>query len=114
MTELVEFFSRILGLGLEPKNLTFPHIALRTIIVFFTTLLILRIGNKRFLSKMSAFDVIVGFILASMLARAVNGSASFWPTLGGGFVLIAIHRLLAFIAVRSPWFERLVKGNSEN
>jgi hypothetical protein len=86
MRELVDFFNRILGLGLEPKNLTFLHIALRAIMVFFTPLLILRIGNKRFLSKMSAFDAIVGFILASMLARAVNGSASFWPTLGGGFV----------------------------
>jgi uncharacterized membrane protein YcaP (DUF421 family) len=74
----------------------------------------LRVGNKRFLSKMSAFDAIVGFILASMLARAVNGSASFWPTLGGGFVLIGIHQLLAFLAVRSHWFERLVKGSAEN
>jgi uncharacterized membrane protein YcaP (DUF421 family) len=114
MTEFLDFFNRILGLGLEPKNLNFLHIALRAIIVFLATLLVLRVGNKRFLSKMSAFDAIVGFILASMLARAVNGSASFWPTLGGGFVLIGIHRLLAFIAVRSAWFERLVKGNAEN
>jgi uncharacterized membrane protein YcaP (DUF421 family) len=114
MTEFLDFFDRILGLGLEPKNLNFGHITLRAIIVFFVTLIILRIGNKRFLSKMSAFDAIVGFILASMLARAVNGSASFWPTLGGGFVLIGIHRLLAFIAVRSGWFERLVKGNAES
>jgi uncharacterized membrane protein YcaP (DUF421 family) len=114
MTESFEFLNRILGIGLEPKNLNFLHIALRAIIVFFVTLLILRVSNKRFLSKMSAFDAIVGFILASMLARAVNGSASFWPTLGGGFVLIGIHRLLAFIAVRSRWFERVVKGSAEN
>jgi uncharacterized membrane protein YcaP (DUF421 family) len=114
VTEFLDFVNRILGIGLEPKDLNFLHIALRAIIVFFATLLVLRVGNKRFLSKMSAFDAIVGFILASMLARAVNGSASFWPTLGGGFVLIGIHRLLAFIAVRSPWFERIVKGNAEN
>lgn len=114
MTEFFDFFDRVLGIGLEPKNLSFLNIALRAIIVFFTTLLILRVGNKRFLSKMSAFDAIVGFILASMLARAVNGSAAFLPTLGGGFVLIGIHRFLAFAAVRLPWFERLVKGSSEN
>lgn len=114
MTEFLDFFHRILGIGLEPKELNFINIALRAIIVFFTTLLILRVGNKRFLSKMSAFDAIVGFILASMLARAVNGSASFLPTLGGGFVLIGIHRLLAFISVRSPWFEKIVKGTCEN
>lgn len=114
MTEFLDFFNRILGIGLEPKNLTFLQIALRAIIVFFATLLMIRIGNKRFLSKMSAFDAIVGFILASMLARAVNGSSAFFPTLGGGFVLIGIHRLLAFLAVRSSRFERLVKGSAEN
>jgi uncharacterized membrane protein YcaP (DUF421 family) len=114
MMEFLDSFNRILGIGLEPKNLTFFQIALRGIIVFFATLFMLRVGNKRFLSKMSAFDAIVGFILASMLARAVNGSSAFWPTLGGGFVLIGIHRLLAFVAVRSPWFERVVKGSAEN
>ena len=114
MTEFLDFFNRILGIGHEPKDLNFGNIALRAIIVFFATLLILRVANKRFLSKMSAFDAIVGFILASMLARAVNGSSAFWPTLGGGFVLIGIHRLLAFVSVRSPWFEKVVKGTSEN
>jgi uncharacterized membrane protein YcaP (DUF421 family) len=114
MTEFLATLNRVLGIGLEPQDLSFLHIAVRAVIVFFATLLIVRVSNKRFLSKMSAFDAIVGFILASMLARAVNGSASFWPTLGGGFVLIGIHRLLAFISVRSRWFERVVKGSSEN
>lgn len=114
MTSLLGFFQKLLGIGLEPKDLNFLHVALRSIIVFVVALIILRVGNKRFLSKMSAFDAILGFILASMLARAVNGSASFFPTLFGGFVLIGIHRLLAVIAVRFPWFERLVKGSAEN
>jgi uncharacterized membrane protein YcaP (DUF421 family) len=110
---LVDFFDRILGIGLEPKELGFLHIAVRAIIVFFVTLIMVRVGNKRFLSSMSAFDAIVGFILASVLARAVNGSSAFFPTLAGGFVLIGVHRLLAFIAVRCAWFERLVKGTAE-
>jgi uncharacterized membrane protein YcaP (DUF421 family) len=102
MTSLQDFFQKILGIGLEPKDLNYLHVALRGIIVFIAALIILRVGNKRFLSKMSAFDAILGFILASMLARAVNGSASFLPTLAGGFVLIGIHWLLAVIAVRFP------------
>ena len=114
MTSLADFFEKILGIGLEPKELNYLHVALRGIIVFLAALIMLRIGNKRFLSKMSAFDAILGFILASMLARAVNGSASFLPTLAGGVVLIALHQLFAFIAVRSRWFERLVKGSSED
>jgi len=61
----------------------------------------------------TAFDAILGFILASMLARAVNGSAAFFPTLAGGFVLIALHRIIAFLARHSHRFGNLVKGKSE-
>jgi uncharacterized membrane protein YcaP (DUF421 family) len=72
-----------------------------------------RLGDKRFLSKKSAFDAILGFILASMLARAVNGSAAFWPTLAGGFVLVGLHRLIAFSSRRWYRFGVLVKGSSD-
>ncbi len=48
-----------------------------------------------------------------MLARAVNGSAAFWPTLGGGFVLIGLHRLIALCSRRSHLIGILVKGKSD-
>lgn len=103
----------VLGLGQEPKSLTFGEIALRGIIVFIVTLVMVRMGDKRFLSKKTAFDAILGFILASMLARAVNGSAAFWPTLAGGFVLVGLHRLIAFFSRRWHKFGILVKGTSD-
>jgi uncharacterized membrane protein YcaP (DUF421 family) len=102
-----------LGLGLEPKQLTFLHITLRGIIVFIISLVMVRLGDKRFLSKKTAFDAILGLILASMLARAVNGSSAFWPTLGGGFVLVGLHRLIAFLSRRWHKFGILVKGTSD-
>ena len=48
-----------------------------------------------------------------MLARAVNGNAAFLPTLGGGLVLVMLHRLLAYWSRRSHVFGILVKGRSE-
>jgi uncharacterized membrane protein YcaP (DUF421 family) len=51
-----------------------------------------------------------GFILASMLARAVNGTAAFFPTLGGSFVLVVLHRLLAYWSRRSHAFGLLLKA----
>ena len=68
---------QFLGLGLEPKNLTFVQISVRGIIVFIAALIMVRLADRRFLAKLSAFDAILGFILASMLARAINGSAAF-------------------------------------
>ncbi len=103
----------LLGLGVQPEELTFPQIALRGAVVFIIALVMVRLGDKRFLSKKTAFDAILGFILASMLARAVNGSAPFFPTLVAGFVLVALHRIIAAIAFYSEFFGFLVKGKSD-
>lgn len=102
-----------LGLELKPDQLTFTQVAIRGIIVFVITLIMVRLGDKRFLSKKTAFDAILGFILASMLARAVNGTAAFWPTLGAGFVMIGLHRIIAFLSRHSHGFGNLVKGTSD-
>jgi uncharacterized membrane protein YcaP (DUF421 family) len=109
----MESFDAFLGLGRPPQNLTFIQIAVRGIIVFTVALITVRLGDKRFLSNKTAFDAILGLILASMLARAVNGSSAFWPTLGGGVVLVGLHRLIAFLSRSSHKFGNLVKGTSD-
>jgi len=108
-----EWINVHLGLGSEPKSLTFVQIAARGVIVFIVSLIMVRMGDKRFLSKKTAFDAILGLILASMLARAVNGSSAFWPTLGGGFILVGLHRLIAFSSRRWHAFGIWVKGTSD-
>src|SRR5437773_1332222 len=105
--------STALGLGRDAAALTFTQISLRGIIVFIATLVIVRCGDRRFLSQKTAFDAVLGFILASMLARAVNGTAAFVPTLGAGFVLVVLHRVLAYWSRRSHAFRLLIKGRSD-
>lgn len=105
--------SHFLGLDLQPKDLTILQVCLRGVIVFLVSLVMVRVADKRFLGKMSAFDVLLGFVLASMLARAINGSAPFVPSLVGGFVLVFVHRLFATLAFHFDWFGRLVKGDGE-
>jgi uncharacterized membrane protein YcaP (DUF421 family) len=113
MPRLLPALDAMLGLGREATALTFLQISLRGVIVFLATLVIVRCGDRRFLSQKTAFDAVLGFILASMLARAVNGTAAFFPTLGGGFVLVILHRVLAFWARRSHAFGYLIKGRSD-
>src|SRR5262249_13481848 len=103
----------LLGLGHDAAALTFLQISLRGVIVFATTVAIIRCGDRRFLSQKTAFDAVLGFILASMLARAVNGTAAFFPTLGGGFVLVMLHRIFAQWSRRSHAFGDLIKGRSD-
>ncbi len=106
-------FETLLGLGVEPKDLTFVQISLRGIIVFLATLIIVRLGHKRPLAQKTPFDAILLVILASVLSRAINGSAAFFATLGGGVVLVVLHRLFAYLAFYSHGFGILVKGKPD-
>jgi uncharacterized membrane protein YcaP (DUF421 family) len=107
------FVTPLLGLGTEPKDLTFTQVALRGVIVFIVTLIMVRLGHKRSLSRKTAFDAVLLVILASVLSRAINGSAAFFSTLGGGFVLVFLHRLLALAAYHSHAFGILIKGQAD-
>jgi uncharacterized membrane protein YcaP (DUF421 family) len=89
-------FQTLLGLGVDPRNLTFVQISLRGIIVFLVTLATVRLGHKRSLSRKTQFDAVLLVIFAAVLSRAINGSAAFFATLGGGVVLVVLHRLSLF------------------
>jgi uncharacterized membrane protein YcaP (DUF421 family) len=106
-------FEMLLGLGVEPKDLTFIQISLRGIIVFLVTLAAVRLGHKRSLARRTPFDAVLLVILAAVLSRAINGSAAFFATLGGGIVLVLVHRLFAFLAFYSHGFGMLVKGSAD-
>jgi uncharacterized membrane protein YcaP (DUF421 family) len=112
MNTISQLFDALLGLGVEPKELTFLQISLRGVIVFVATLVMVRVSSKRSLAEKTAFDAILLVIVASVLARAINGSASFLPTLGAGLVLVLLHRLLALAAYYSHGFGILIKGKA--
>jgi uncharacterized membrane protein YcaP (DUF421 family) len=66
--------------------------------IYIAALLMIRIGEKRFLSKNTVFDVILGIILGSVLSRAINHSAPILPTIGASLMLVALHWRLAALA----------------
>lgn len=110
MNTFSAFVQALLGLGLEAKELTSLQVSIRGIVVFVATLVMVRISSKRSLAEKTAFDAVLMIIVASVLARAINGSAPFVPTLVVGFVLVLLHRLLALGAYASHAFGILVKG----
>jgi uncharacterized membrane protein YcaP (DUF421 family) len=112
MNTLSQFAEALLGLGAEPKELTSLQVSIRGVIVFVATLIMVRLSSKRSLAEKTAFDAVLIVIIASVLARAINGSAPFLPTLIVGFVLVILHRLLAVGAYFSHTFGILIKGKS--
>jgi uncharacterized membrane protein YcaP (DUF421 family) len=113
LADVYEGFKHVLGLNLKPDELNTLQICLRAILVFVFAMVLVRFAAKRFLARLTALDAILGFILASTLSRAINGSAPFFPTLAASIILIILHRLFAWLAMYSHKFGNWVKGTED-
>ena len=113
MNEFMGGLQQLLGIDVDPRNLGVLQVTARATLIFLITLIYVRFGDKRFLSRKTAFDAVLGFILASMMARAINGSAPLLPTLAAGFVLVGLHRLFASMARRWHPFGVMIKGTDQ-
>ena len=100
----------LLGIGRDSSDIGAVATALRTVIIYAFTLAIIRFGNKRFLSKATAFDVIVAIMLGSVMSRGISGSSSLFTTFIAGAALLAMHSLFALLAYKTDWFGSYVKG----
>ncbi|WP_207539547.1 DUF421 domain-containing protein [Sabulicella rubraurantiaca] len=91
----------LLGLERDIKDVSSGQMALRAILIYGLALVLIRVASKRFLSQATAFDVIVAIMLGSILSRAINGSAPFLPTVLAAAALVALHWVLASLAVHT-------------
>lgn len=110
MNQLTEITKEALGLSLAPQDLALGHLILRSFIVFFSTLAMIRIAGRRFLARRNPLDALIGLILASTLSRAINGSAVFFGTLGVGFFVSILYRGLAYACCKFPGVGNWLKG----
>lgn len=99
-------------LGLDEEKLTIRHMVTRSVVVFALALVIVRFGNKRFIGGNTAFDVILGVMLGSVISRAITGQSPFFATLCAAIVLVMLHAVFANFAVRFDRFGTMVKGST--
>lgn len=109
MEEFSSFFQSVAGIGAE--DLKTIHILTRCFLIYIIGIILVRLGNKRFVGKMSAFDFILAIIIGSLLSRAVTETGLFLPILGACLLLIILHRSFSYIASRTDNFGTLIKGN---
>ena len=111
LNEILQGLREFIGIGNEQENLAFWQMALRGIIIYITAVALVRVGEKRFMGKNTAFDVILGIILGSVLSRAITGNAPFLPTVAVGVVLVTLHWFFSVIAFHSDRFGTILKGS---
>lgn len=100
------------ALGLEADDLAAWQMALRAAVVYPVAIALVRLGEKRFIGKFSAFDVILGIMIGSILSRAISSAREFFPHLAAALVLVGLHYLFAAFSFYSDWFGDLVKGGA--
>src|SRR3712207_4859787 len=102
----------VLGLGQDSHELSWAQMAVRAVVVYADVLVMVRLGKKRFMARATAFDVILGIMLGSIVARAITGNAPLVPALAAAATLIALHWLFSWIALRWHGFGWAIKGDA--
>lgn len=111
MNDVLEVLRELIGLGAE--ELHWGQMALRALVIYVTAILLVRLGQKRFLGRNTAFDVILGIILGSVLSRGITGNAPLVPTIAAGATLVALHWFFSVVSFYWRPFGRIVKGQEK-
>lgn len=112
LESLTSFFAEIFGGDYPVDPLKLHQIGARAAIVFLIGLAIVRLGKSRLIARVTALDVILGFILGSLLSRGITGHASISGTTVASATLVFIHWLLTFVACRWHALGTVIKGHS--
>jgi uncharacterized membrane protein YcaP (DUF421 family) len=97
----------------EGKDLTVLQVSVRTFVMFFIALFLLRIGGVRLFSRKSSFDEIVAIMLGAILSRGIVGASPFGTVIIAGILMIIIYRIVGWLTYKNSRFAWLIKGQSE-
>jgi len=92
------------------EHLTALQMSVRAFIMFFIALVLIRFGGMRIFGKRTAFDNILVIMLGAVLARGVVGASPFFSTVAASAVMVIVHKILAFLALKHIWVGKIVKG----
>ena len=108
--DLRGFVDDALGVGREAHDLSWWQVALRALVMFAVAIVILRLGSRRFMARSTPLDVLLAFVIGSVLAAGIFGAAGFVQSIAAAATLVALHWILTAVVLRFHGFGRLVKG----
>lgn len=112
MESMRTFVDALLGLSAaKADELSVLQVCLRAIVVYLVLIGYLRFAKKRFLSEATSFDAILVIVIGSIASRAISGTAPFFSSLAGTFVLILVHWVISYVTQNSPFLSYITKGN---
>jgi len=112
MAMLSDLLDSLFGGDRPEQALSLGHVVGRSLIMYLMGLIIVRAGKSRLLARATALDVILAFLLGSLISRGITGSASLSGTTVAVATLVALHWVLTALAARYHWVGNLVKGHA--
>lgn len=109
MENVLSFLKSLLGIGVD--EISILQILVRCVVIYVLGIALVRIGKKRFIGKIAAFDTIVAIMIGSLLSRAITETDMFLKIVAVCFLLILLHLLFSLIAVYSDKFGNWIKGH---
>jgi uncharacterized membrane protein YcaP (DUF421 family) len=106
----MDLIEQLIGTG---KDLSSSQMAVRAILVFLFSLLLIRIAGKRSFGMKMPLDNVLTILLGAILSRAIVGASPFFPILCSAFVLTMLYRILAGLAFYNKWIGKMVKGSTQ-
>lgn len=97
--------------GSDADTILWWQVIIRATIVFIVAIIIVRLGGKRIFGKHTAFDIVLGIVLGSILGRTITGAAPLLASIIAAFTLVFLHWLMALTSFQWDSIGRLVKGN---
>ncbi len=88
------------------------QLALRTIAVYGVALLIIRVAKRRFMGGFTTFDILLGFVVGSVLSRAITGAVRFIDAFVVVAVLVIMHWAISIIGYYAGSFISKTVKNS--
>ncbi len=111
LEELWRYLTWAVGTGVEFEKMATWQVVIRTTVIFLIALVLLRFAKRRFMGDYTAFDILLGFIIGSVMARALTGAAGLLNMVVIVAVLMGLHWLVATISFHWPAFENLVEND---
>lgn len=111
LQEIFDIFYWLIGIDQRIADLSVLQVITRTTIVYGTALLVIRLGKRRFLGGYTAFDILLGFVIGSILSRTITGREHFWSSFIAIITLLAIHYIIAYLTFYFNNASKLLKND---
>ncbi|MDB5508208.1 MAG: hypothetical protein JWL93_677 [Hyphomicrobiales bacterium] len=100
----------LLGIGRDGADISVLQMGLRAVVIYSVTVVIIRLGRKRFRGRATAFDIVLGIMIGSVASRAITGDAPMVPAMFATGVLVGLHYLLSVLTIRWEALGAALKG----